>query len=234
MIEDWTLFRELAPEAFGKIVIALFCGAVLGVEREMKEKTAGFRTLILITIGSTLYMIVSDFIALVTKGPANITAVDTSRVASQVVMGIGFLGGGAIIQARGSVRGLTTASTIWVAAGIGLCIGIGFPILAVAITLLVLLVLVVLDPIRAVLNRRGPLRTLDLVLPNDTLVLKRVEHALLEHDIPRSHFEILTREPERIILRVSYWDPGRGQERLLEEIAAIGGVRGVPLDASAS
>lgn len=234
MMENWSLFRELAPEAFLKIVIALFCGAALGMEREMKEKTAGFRTLILITIGSTLYMIVSDFIAVVTRGPADITNVDTSRVASQVVMGIGFLGGGAIIQARGAVRGLTTASTIWVAAGIGLCIGIGFPVLAVAITLLVLLVLVVLDPVRTRLNRRGPIRSLDLVLPNDTLILTRVEHALLEHDIPRSHFEIRSREVDRIILRFSYWDPGRGQEQLLEELAAIEGVRGVPIDLAAA
>ena len=228
MIEDWTLFLEVGPELAVKMGTALLCGGMLGIEREMKEKTAGFRTLILITVGSTLYMIVSDLIGLTTESPAGITSVDPSRVASQVVVGIGFLGGGAIIQSQGSVRGLTTASTIWTAAAVGLCIGVGFPLLGVAITLVVLFVLVVLDPIRVRLNRRGELVRLDLTVPDDTLALSRVREALRQFDVPAHHLSVLGKREERLDVQITYWRPAQAQ--LLKEISAIDGVRGLPLN----
>jgi len=155
MIEETDLLLEFLPEAGIKLGVAFLCGILLGMERELKGKPAGLRTMTLITVGSTLFMIVSELATVATGGPEAITRVDPSRIASQVVSGIGFLGAGAIIESRGSVHGLTTAATIWVAAGIGLCIGVGFPVLAGGITLLVLTVLVALQPLRTWLNRRG-------------------------------------------------------------------------------
>lgn len=226
MIDEWNLLRGVFPEAIVKIVTALICGSLLGIEREANEKPAGLRTIMLITVGATLYMIVSDLVTLTTEGPESITRVDPSRIASQVVSGIGFLGGGAIIQARGSVHGLTTAATIWVAAGIGLCIGVGFPLMGVGLTLVVLAVLVTLYPIRAWLSRQGETQTIEIELPNDSLILRRVKNILGSHDLPEENITLLDRTDEMLSLGVTYSSGRAGRQNLLEELATVEGVRG--------
>lgn len=226
MIDDWSLLVGILPEVGVKLTAALLCGFILGMEREVKEKPAGLRTIVLITIGATLFMIISDLVTLTTEGPEAITRVDPSRIASQVVTGIGFLGGGAIIQARGSVHGLTTAATIWVAAGIGLCIGLGFPLLGIGITLLVLGVLVVLSPVRAWVNRQGQPQTLELYLPNDMLVLEQVKNILGSHDLPDENFSLAREDDEDLLLRVLYNSGEMGKQHLLRELAAMEKVNG--------
>lgn len=230
MLEDPILFSDTLISSAFKLGVALLCGFLLGVEREINEKPAGLRTLILITMGSTLYMIVSDLIAVVTQGPDTITRVDTSRVASQVVTGIGFLGGGAIIQSRASIRGLTTAAAIWVAAGVGLIIGVGFPLLGIGTTVMVLIVLVVLDPIRARLGRLGPRHEIHLVIPDDMLVLERVTQALRSNDIPKNQIHV-NRTDDGLAVDVTYRARASGRRHLLEELATIDGVRGAAVPA---
>lgn len=124
--------------------VALFLGGIIGFDRERKLKSAGIKTNILICIGSTLYTAVS---ILIQKTSGGAQMADVSRIAAQVVSGIGFLGAGAIIQSRGSVKGLTTAATIWVVAAIGVTIGAGFPIIAALFTFTILGVLKMLNPI---------------------------------------------------------------------------------------
>lgn len=229
MIEDLALFREILPDAAAKLAFALLCGFLLGAEREIKNKPAGLRTIILITIGAALFMIISDLIPRVTDGPSDIIRVDTSRIASQVVTGIGFLGGGAIIQSRASIHGLTTAATIWVAAGIGLCIGLGFPLLATGATLVVLGVLVVLDPVRAWMSRRGDSRELALILPNDALMLERVTSVLLDNDIPEREIRV-RRLDDSLRLGVTYKSRRGDKQNLLNELAGLEGVRGAEVE----
>lgn len=147
MIEDVNVLMTMLPGIAVKLGAAIFCGLLLGIERERKDKPAGIRTIMLITVGATIYMLVSELIPTITEGPESITRTDPARVAAQVVTGIGFLGAGTIIQARGSVHGLTTAAVIWVAASIGLVIGIGFPLLGIGLTLVVLTALVALEPL---------------------------------------------------------------------------------------
>jgi len=147
MIEDVNLLMTMLPGIAAKLGAAILCGLLLGIERERKDKPAGIRTIMLITVGATIYMLVSELIPTITEGPESITRTDPARVAAQVVTGIGFLGAGTIIQARGSVHGLTTAAVIWVAAAIGLLIGIGFPLLGIGLTLVVLTALVALEPL---------------------------------------------------------------------------------------
>jgi putative Mg2+ transporter-C (MgtC) family protein len=195
------------------------------MEREIKERPAGLRTIILITLGATIFMIVSDLIAIATDGPEAITRVDTSRIASQVVTGIGFLGAGAIIRTRGAIRGLTTAATIWVAASIGLCIGVGFPMLGFAITLVVLGVLVALEPISTSLNRRGRKKSLNLILPNDALTLRRVRNVLRENDILEQETTLESMGDNRLMLSFSYQTTA-GELSLLEELSSIDDVKG--------
>lgn len=229
MIEDWSLFLDVVSESAPKLGMALVCGFLLGMERETKEKPAGLRTIMLILVGSTLFMIVSDLIARTTEGPESITRVDPSRIAAQVVSGIGFLGAGAIIQSRGSIRGLTTAATIWTAAGIGLCIGVGFPLLGLATTLLVLVVLILLDPVRAWFSRRGTRHTLELIVPNDALVVQRLRNMLRHNDIGEDQVTLQPAGADRLRLHVVYHARGTSKRHLLEEIAALDGVHGAAL-----
>lgn len=122
------------PDDVVKILLAVAVGGAIGFEREYRDKAAGFRTLIFICLGSTLFTMLSI-------GLGSGAADDGSRVASNIVTGIGFLGAGAIIQDRGRVMGMTTAATIWLVAGLGMGIGVGSYRLVLAITALTLAVL---------------------------------------------------------------------------------------------
>ncbi|NBC17081.1 MAG: hypothetical protein GVY18_07170 [Bacteroidetes bacterium] len=230
MLDNWDLLSTLAPGYAVKILVAVGCGLLLGIERERKEKPAGLRTIVLITVGATLYMIISDLIALTTSGPDAITRVDPSRIASQVVTGIGFLGAGTIIQARGSVQGLTTAATIWVAAGIGLGIGVGFPVLATATTLLVLLVLVVLGPVRTWFSRRGTPETISILVPPDGLVRRRVHLVLDTFEIPKSAVRTEPTDAGHAIIHATYQMGPSSALRMLEALQKIDGIRGLPAE----
>jgi putative Mg2+ transporter-C (MgtC) family protein len=140
---EWETLKSILLPFLIRCGIAAVCGGVVGLERELKHKPAGFRTNILICVGSALYMA----IGLLLMPQSRAGDVDPTRIAAQVVTGIGFLGAGCIIQQRGRITGLTTAATIWVVAGIGMVAGAGFPILAVISALLVLTTLTVLGAV---------------------------------------------------------------------------------------
>ena len=129
-----------AADMWIKFGLAIACGAAIGIERELHDKPAGLRTNMLICVGSTLITMVSIHVAL-TYAERQINIADPGRIAAQIVSGIGFLGAGTIIQARGSVHGLTTAATMWFLAGIGLGIGSGAYAPAIAGTAILLVTL---------------------------------------------------------------------------------------------
>src|SRR5512137_519372 len=110
-----------------KLLLAALLGGVIGLEREIHGRPAGFRTHLLVSLGSCLYVITSiHFYTLFGNFSGNLpVGVDPGRVAAQVVTGIGFLGAGAIIREKYSVRGLTTAACLWIAAAIGVACGVG-------------------------------------------------------------------------------------------------------------
>lgn len=228
MLENWSFLADHLPVYALRLGVATLCGILLGMEREWKDKPAGLRTIMLITLGAALYMIVSNLIPILTGAPEDITRADPTRVAAQVVSGIGFLGAGTIIQARGSVQGLTTAAVIWVSAGIGLCVGIGFPILGLAITVAVLLVLIIMDPVRHWLGRHGKERELDLLAPNDRFTLERIRHALEQHGVPTRKMSIHPHTKDTVRMHVSYRSSGSSTLRLLSALEQIDGVRGTP------
>ena len=130
-----------------RLLLAAGLGAAVGLEREYRQKPAGLRTNILIALGSALFTIMSA--AMVQPG------VDPSRIAAQIVTGIGFLGGGAIMRNRDTVHGMTTAATIWVNAAIGVAAGTGQYSLATFTAALTLVVLIVLPPIESYFERRA-------------------------------------------------------------------------------
>ncbi|HSQ34864.1 MAG TPA: MgtC/SapB family protein [Candidatus Binatia bacterium] len=135
-------------DVFLKILLAAMLGGIIGMERELAHKEAGLRTNILIAIGSTLLTILSFRIAAMGPGA------DPARLTAQIVSGIGFLGAGAIIQARFAVHGLTTAATIWTVAAIGIAVGSGFYLLAFTVTIFVVIVLTVFRVFIAYLEKQ--------------------------------------------------------------------------------
>ena len=160
-----------------RLAVATVLGAIVGLERERLERAAGLRTHALVGVGAALFMIVSAFGFDDVLGTPSVV-LDPSRVAAQVVSGIGFLGAGTIIFQREIVRGLTTAASIWAVAAIGLAAGGGLFLAAVVATALVLLVLAGLKPIenRFFLHRR--LRLLTLIVDRRMASLYAIESAI--------------------------------------------------------
>ena len=131
MTSEWELLWRLG--------LALVLSTVIGLERELRQKSAGLRTYTLVGLGSALFLLVSEFGFFDTLSEENVV-LDPSRVAAQIVSGIGFIGGGLIFVRRDSVRGLTTAAGVWLTAAVGMAAGGGLPVLAVASTLAYLVV----------------------------------------------------------------------------------------------
>ena len=117
------------------ILLAVVCGAIIGIERQFKHKPAGLRTNILICLGAAVFTLISERMALDSHD-------SVTRIASGIVTGVGFLGAGAVIQDRGGIHGLTTAATIWLVASIGMACGARLYYLAIITTVLALAVLI--------------------------------------------------------------------------------------------
>ena len=128
-------------QVMARLIWAVILGGLVGLEREMRRRTAGLRTHILVCVGSSLIMLTSIYVFDIYKDTAH---VDPSRIAAGIVTGIGFLGAGAIIRSGSGVHGLTTAASLWVVAGIGMSVGCGFYDAALVSTALVLVVLLII------------------------------------------------------------------------------------------
>ena len=136
------------PDDYLGIGLAVLLGAAIGLEREISGKSAGLRTNMLICLGAAVFTIISRNLT------AGVASDSVSRIAAQVVTGVGFLGAGAIIQDRGGVHGLTTAATIWLVASIGMACWATFYHLAVVSTAAAILVLLGVAPLLKSLERR--------------------------------------------------------------------------------
>jgi putative Mg2+ transporter-C (MgtC) family protein len=149
-------------EPIGRLLLAGALGAVLGAERTIRQRAAGFRTNILIALGSALFTLISIEMAEANGG-------DPTRIPSQIVTGIGFLGGGAILREAGDIRGLTTAATVWVNAAIGMAAGAGYYSLAIITTITALIVLTTFLRIERRLQERvgGIEPTVPVIDPHD-------------------------------------------------------------------
>ncbi|WP_083770312.1 MgtC/SapB family protein [Citrifermentans bemidjiense] len=146
---------ELHLHLFARLLLASILGGLIGLEREVHGRPAGFRTHLLVSLGSCLFCLTSievyqlygNFSGVVPVG------IDPGRIAAQVVTGIGFLGAGAIIRERASIRGLTTAACLWVAAGLGIACGLGLFQMAIVVTAIALINLLLLKQVEKRLNR---------------------------------------------------------------------------------
>jgi len=129
-----------------RLAVSIVIGGLIGLERELEHKPAGLRTIILVCLGSTIFMLIGFELGLL--------GTELGRIVAGVVTGVGFLGAGAIIRARGEVYGLTTAATIWLASGLGLAIGAGYYLLAITSSVFVLVVLRILGIVERNLSRK--------------------------------------------------------------------------------
>lgn len=220
-------------ESILRLLLASVLGGVIGFEREMHGRAAGFRTHLLVSLGSCLFVITSiHFYELYgnfsTSGPPG---VDPGRVAAQVVTGIGFLGAGAIIRDKASIRGLTTAACLWIAAAIGLACGAGLYFIAPLVTLFAVVSLLSLKKIENWLTKdtyrsiRVWSEDIDDQLGRIVMLLESLKlqplNMTLEKDVRRREFFL------GFEIKVAARDTGQG---LLESIAAIPGVLKVRLD----
>lgn len=165
-------------EALGRVALAALLGGMIGIDRELRGHSAGLRTNILVSAAAAAFSDVSI------NGFAELRGYDPSRVAADVVSGIGFLGAGAIFAAGGRPRGLTTAAALWASAAIGLSVGVGRWQVAVGLVALSLLALVAVNLLanRTLATRRTLVRDLYLVLP-DAAQMTGVQRHLYDHDL---------------------------------------------------
>jgi putative Mg2+ transporter-C (MgtC) family protein len=152
-----------------RLLVALVLGAIVGLERERQERAAGLRTVTMVSLGSALFTIV---------GAYGFSQTDPSRVAAQIVTGIGFLGAGTIFLRKDLVRGLTTAATIWAVAAIGMAAGTAQYLTAFFTTLLILAVLMVLKPIEKRFFKRPSEAQVSLIVPRGEGEIEKVRAAL--------------------------------------------------------
>jgi putative Mg2+ transporter-C (MgtC) family protein len=162
---------RIASDDLIKLLLSLVLGGLIGWERELDDKPAGFRTNTLICVGSTLFTIFSLKIGM-------IPGTDSSRIAAQIVSGIGFLGAGAIIRRGEAVLGLTTAATIWFVASIGMGIGAGYYLTSSIGAALALAILVLFRKFESLVDRFHTTRTYHVILPAQDDAVKELTFSL--------------------------------------------------------
>lgn len=155
-----------ATEHIVRVVAAIILGGLIGLEREFRDKPAGFRTIVLICVGSCVFSIISQI--------AGAQDFQTTRIAAQIVTGIGFLGAGAILRDRTNVFGLTTAATIWSVAAIGMAVGFGYLSLAALGTAAILVALLVFDVVENWIGQVRDIQEFHILTPNTDQAMDQI------------------------------------------------------------
>jgi putative Mg2+ transporter-C (MgtC) family protein len=217
---DWKTLIDPGLAHVALILVALFCGAVIGLERQRHEKPAGLRTLILVCLGSAAFTMAG--FAFTSKTG------DSGRVAAQIVTGIGFLGAGVILHPRGTISGATTAATIWVTAAIGMLAGAGYGGGAVAMSLLVRMVLQGAEIYEIRLYKKQPPAMVSFDFdPSGGRTRVRLERVLIDYStlvIP-AKWEAIRDGMDRVTLRLQL--PRHHLRELLDDIVEIPEVKSV-------
>jgi putative Mg2+ transporter-C (MgtC) family protein len=208
-----------------KLALATACGAAIGIERELHDKPAGLRTNMLICVGSALITMVSLHVAL-SYAERQVNIADPGRIAAQIVSGIGFLGAGTIIQARGSVHGLTTAATIWVMAGVGLAIGSGAYAPAIATTVILLGTLAVLGWLEAHITPRRHFVFFHVAADRRPGLIDEINNLADREKISLDEFG-MKRNDKGVTIDFALTLPTRRRDALIDGLLDLPGVRDV-------
>ncbi|MFA4981160.1 MAG: MgtC/SapB family protein [Candidatus Omnitrophota bacterium] len=218
MLTNWVMLFRL-------VLAAVLSGAI-GFEREFHGRAAGFRTHILLCVGSTLVMLTSIHMFDVYSSKAPI---DPARIAAGVITGIGFLGAGAIMHYRSSVRGLTTAASLWVAAGIGLAVGSGLYFGAVVTAALTLIALMIFSRLEHAMIRKDWYRNIIIDTKDGIEQLKIIREILAEYRTEITDFEVeRSKDGSNMILKLGLkFYQTKFADQILTEISHLDGVRNV-------
>ncbi|HHT72558.1 MAG TPA: MgtC/SapB family protein [Firmicutes bacterium] len=203
-----------------RLILSLVLAGLIGLEREHTGRPAGFRTHILVGMGSTLIMIVSIYAFPRLGYSAN----DPGRIAAQVVSGIGFLGAGTIMREGANIRGLTTAASLWTVAGIGLTVGAGLYFAAIVTTVLVVATLVLLNKLEwSYLMSKNEMLT---VIVQDTPgQLAKVFAILAKHDVNVHHVQLTTEDEGEARLEMEIeLAPRTRRVQIIDELVDMPGV----------
>lgn len=218
------MLPSIAWDDLGRFVVtalvAVLCGTIVGLERESKGKPAGVRTLVLISLGSSLYVHVSLLLA----GPHG----DPARIAAQVVAGIGFLGAGAILQKSelGYVAGLTTAASIWVTAAIGMIVGAGHFITGVAGVLITVLALRLLHDLEGYLFYDSNIESKRITFESNFGKTKWTLMGLLEENLIRpDEYAFKDETKSAPVLEFKYVHKNRNHRAFLAAAAKLNEIR---------
>ena len=203
-------------EVVSRLLVAAILGGLVGLERERLNRAAGLRTHVLVSVGSALFTLLSLY-GFREAGKVN----DPARVAAQIVSGIGFLGAGTIMKHGATVRGLTTAATLWVVAGIGMAAGAGFYLGGLLTTAVVIVALVVLKHVERALGEKV-LTTMEISMPLRAGQVARVHGVFELLGVSMKNLEMDT-EDERQILRATVMiPPDLSHNILLSSLSDVG------------
>jgi putative Mg2+ transporter-C (MgtC) family protein len=208
--------RDLMPVPLANVALTIasvLCGAIVGSERQHHEKPAGTRTLILVTLGATIFTIAS-YLFTTTTG-------DSGRVAAQIVTGIGFLGGGVILHSQKVVKGVTTAASIWVMAYIGMCVGAGYAVAGLALSILVRVILEVLQIWEEWVRKRESRKIeIDFHRGGGRARVK-MERILIDYRVPiaAAEWKLISPEENCVVLNLSM--PANHLSELLDDLVSV-------------
>jgi putative Mg2+ transporter-C (MgtC) family protein len=217
--------RGLVPDAsypFLIVFASFVCGAVVGTEREQQEKPAGLRTLILICLGSTIFTLISASEVLGRSEP--------SRIAAQIVTGVGFLGAGAILRDRTSVVGITTAATIWTVAAVGIVVGAGYAVPGLMLSIAIVVILRLVGRVETWISGACAERTVIVVYRSESGKTRpRLQRVLDERRFSASARigAERTRDDGLQELQLSYCTTHRDHRGLLGDVADVPGVEAI-------
>jgi len=213
-----------------RILVAAALGAVVGFERERQDQPAGLRTHMILVIGATLAMVLSVNLGYLYAQPG--TPADPARLAAQVISGIGFLGAGAILRYGFNVKGLTTATSLWTMAIVGMAVGAGYYLVGVITTALMLLVLTVLNILEKRFVRTSITRYISIEANYHKGVVKSIRHIVQELSDNLVSFTIQKHVKDKrlriqVVARIS-----RDQtlEELIDHLSDIEGVRNLKVE----
>lgn len=211
------VFGTLDPVLMGRLLLVVVLCGMIGLERSEHERASGFRPHILVGLGASLMTMAGAYSMFDTEMR------DPMRVASYVVSGIGFLGAGAILRHGTTVRGLTTAASIWGSAGIGITVGVGLGWLATMATLLILFTLTTLEWVEVRLGRGEAMNDLKLHLKDDNRSVGKALAALDRLSVPVKRATVLPESGDSAVLRVELTRPIRAENvpRLVRQLLTV-------------
>ena len=222
MLNEWVILLRL--------IMAAVLSGVVGFEREFHGRAAGFRTHILLCVGSTLVMLTSIHIFDVYNA---MVPCDPARMAAGVVTGIGFLGAGTIMHSKSSVKGLTTATSLWVVAGIGLAVGSGMYFASIATTVITMVTLFFFSRMEHAMIRKDWYKTLIIESREGVTQIKGAREVLAEYGVRVTDFEVERSEDgTSMVLEIGVrLSTSRNDDSIVQDILKLEGVKSVKWEA---